>query len=134
MLSFIKNVLLKDVCHVDIFVRLGDVQVGFGILIYCFVQQLSYLLCCTPTSSIFNPLFPFTPPSFKCLDLRSGCFDSLEIPLAHKHASFPITFGGIEFILTTTMVAAIYLRSFVISIIVVRFVVNQHPFLLEVLA
>jgi hypothetical protein len=62
------------------------------------------------------------------------CFDSLEIPLAHKHASFPITLGGIELILTTTIIATIYLGSFVISIIVVGFVVNQHPFLFELLA
>jgi hypothetical protein len=66
----------------------------------------------------------------KCL-LGPRSFDSLEIPLVHKHAFLPITFGGIELISTTTIATTIYLRNFVTSIIVVRFVVNQCPFLLE---
>jgi hypothetical protein len=33
--SFIKKALQKDVRHVDLFPRMGDVQVAFGILTHC---------------------------------------------------------------------------------------------------
>jgi hypothetical protein len=36
--SFMKDVLLKDVQHVDLLPRMGDVHVTFGILIHCFMQ------------------------------------------------------------------------------------------------
>jgi hypothetical protein len=63
-------------------------------------------------------------------------FDSPWGPLVRKQASFPITFGGIGFVSTSTITRTIYLRSwaFVIAIIVDRFMLNQHPFLLEALA
>jgi hypothetical protein len=34
--SFFKDTLDEDVCHVDVFIRLGDVHVAFGILFRCF--------------------------------------------------------------------------------------------------
>ncbi len=40
---FIKNVLLKNDPHIDLFLKMGDVQETFVILIHCFVQQPSYL-------------------------------------------------------------------------------------------
>jgi hypothetical protein len=36
--SFIKDVLLEDVQHVDLISKMGEVQVAFGIFIHCFVQ------------------------------------------------------------------------------------------------
>jgi hypothetical protein len=42
--SFIKNVMLKDVWHVDLLPIMGDVQVAFKIITHCFVQQPSYVL------------------------------------------------------------------------------------------
>jgi hypothetical protein len=47
-----------------------------------------------------------------------------------------MTFGGIEFIPMGTITLTAYLGSwaFVISIIVVRFMVDQCPFLIEALA
>jgi len=35
--SFIKNAMSKDVRHVDLFSRMGDVQVAFGILTHYFM-------------------------------------------------------------------------------------------------
>ncbi len=71
---------------------------------------------------------------FGCL-LGPGSFDSPERPLIRKQTSFLITFGGVRFILTTTIALIAYLRSWtlVILIIIVRFMINQHPFLLETL-
>jgi len=40
---FIKNVLLKDGPHIDLFFRMDNVQETFVILTHCFVQQSSYL-------------------------------------------------------------------------------------------
>jgi hypothetical protein len=37
--SFIKDALLKDVQYVDLILRMGDVQMAFGILTCCFVQH-----------------------------------------------------------------------------------------------
>jgi hypothetical protein len=51
--SFIKDALVEDVQHVGLFLRMGDVQVTFGILIR-FVQHPLYLLQCTPPSSTFT--------------------------------------------------------------------------------
>ncbi len=67
------------------------------------------------------------------LGLRS--FDSPKRSLAHKQAFLPIVFGGIGFIPTTTIALATYLKSWalVASIIVVKFMVDQHPLLLETL-
>jgi hypothetical protein len=67
--SFIKDILLEDVQHVDLFPKMGDVQVSFEILTHYFVQQPSYLLGCTPPSSTFIKSFvSFALLSFKCLD------------------------------------------------------------------
>jgi len=38
-----KEALQKDVQHVDLVLKMGDVQVAFGILIHCFMQHSSYL-------------------------------------------------------------------------------------------
>jgi hypothetical protein len=60
-------------------------------------------------------------------------FDNLEKLLARKQASLPITFDGIGFITTATFAPTTYIWSwaFVASIIIGRFMVNQHPFLFE---
>ncbi len=66
------------------------------------------------------------------LGLRS--FDNLKGPLAHKHASFPIIFGGIEFISTSTIAPNNLFRELgpCNSIITARFMmVNQHPSFLK---
>jgi hypothetical protein len=72
---------------------------------------------------------------FGCL-LGPRSFDNPERPLAHKQAFFPITFDGIGLILMTTIVPTTYLGNwaFITSIIVVRFIVDQCPFLLKALA
>jgi hypothetical protein len=72
---------------------------------------------------------------FGCLlGLRS--FDSPRRPLAPKQVSFSITFGGVEFILTFTITLTPYLGSWalVTLVIAIKFMVDQHPFLLEALA
>jgi hypothetical protein len=63
-------------------------------------------------------------------------FDNPEGPLAYKQVFIPITFSGIEFIPTTTIVPTTYLGSwaFVTSIIAARFMIDQCLFLLEALA
>jgi hypothetical protein len=68
--------------------------------------------------------------------LGLGSFDSPKGPSIHKQASLPIAFGGIGFILITTIALTIYLRSwaFVASIIIVKFMVDQRPFFFETLA
>jgi len=58
--SFIKDVLLKDVRHVDLF------KVTFGIVTHCFVQWPSYFLWCTPFSStVIKSLISFDSSLFK---------------------------------------------------------------------
>jgi hypothetical protein len=42
--SFIKDAFLKDVQHINVFPRMGDVQIAYEILTYGFVQWQSYLL------------------------------------------------------------------------------------------
>jgi hypothetical protein len=42
--SFIKYAMLEDVQHVNFLLRVGDVQVVFGILTHCFMQRHLYLL------------------------------------------------------------------------------------------
>ncbi len=63
-------------------------------------------------------------------------FDSPERPLVHKQVSLPTTFDGIKLILTFTIALTTYLGSWalVALIIIARFMVDQHPFLLEALA
>jgi hypothetical protein len=62
---------------------------------------------------------------FRCL-LGPRSFDNLDGPLTHKQTSFLITFGGVRLILTSTIAPIAYLRSwaFVVSIIIVRFMVD----------
>jgi len=52
------------------------------------------------------------------------------------HTSFPITFGGVKLISTSTITPTTYLKSWalVVSIIIARFMIDQCPFLLEALA
>ncbi len=68
--------------------------------------------------------------------LNPRSFDSPEGFLTYKHFFFPITFGGIKFIPITTITLITYIGSwaFVVSIIVVKFMVDQHPFLFETFA
>ncbi len=90
-----------------------------------------YLLQCTHPFSTFIKSFI----SFDYFLLKVFGRDSLEKPLIPKQASFPITFGGVRFILTSTITHVAHLGNwaFVTSIIVVRFMINQCPFLLEAL-
>jgi hypothetical protein len=62
-------------------------------------------------------------------------FDSPELPLVYKQASLPITFSDVGLISTSTITLTTYLRNWalIVSIVVVRFMVDQHPFLLEAL-
>jgi len=104
--SFTKDVLLKDVQHVNLFPRMGDVQVAFGILIHYFVHCPLYFLWCTPPSSTFTKFFISFDSSLPQVfghHLDLGSLDSLKRPLACKQASLPITFGGIRFISTSNI-------------------------------
>jgi hypothetical protein len=62
---------------------------------------------------------------FGCL-LGPRSLDSLEGLLARQQASFPIIFGGVRLISTSTITLTTYLGSWalVILIIVVRFMVD----------
>ncbi len=51
--SFLQYMLEEDVCHVETFLSLGDVQVAFGIF-QCFVQRLFYLFRCFPPLLVFR--------------------------------------------------------------------------------
>jgi hypothetical protein len=70
-----------------------------------------------------------------------GCFlgpRSFDNPLGfliHKQASLLITFGGVKLILTTTITPVTYLGNWalIVSIIVVKFMIDQHPFLSKAL-
>jgi hypothetical protein len=52
-MSFLQKALDDNVCHVDVLLRLGDVQVTLGILSQCFAQKPSYLLHYFPPVSGF---------------------------------------------------------------------------------
>ncbi len=67
--------------------------------------------------------------------LGSKFFDSPKGLLTYKQASLPITFSGIGLIPTITITPRAYLESwaFIILVIDVRFMVDQHPFLFEAL-
>jgi hypothetical protein len=133
-LSFIKNVMLEDVWHVNLLRIMGDAQVTFRIIIHCFVQQPSYVLRYTPSSSTFIESFVSFDSSFQMLKcfLGQGSFDSLKRLLYHKQTFFLITYNGIRVIRTTTITLITYLRNWAlaISIKVVKFMIDQHPFLL----
>jgi len=131
--------MLKDVRHVDLFLKMGDVHVVFGILILCFVQHPSYILQCTPpfstfTKSLISFDFSFLQMFGCLLDPRS--FDSPKEPLAHKQTSLPITFITIKLILTSNIAPTTYLKNWalVVLVITIRFMVDQRPFFLEALA
>jgi hypothetical protein len=137
--SFVKDAIQEDDWHVDLLPKMGDVHVAFRILICCFMQRPSYLLRCTPPSSTFIKSLIFFYSSFHKMFghlLGLGSFDSLEGPLVHKQVSLPITFGGIKLISTSTITPTTYLKSWalVASVITIRFMVDQCPFLLEALA
>jgi hypothetical protein len=136
--SFIKDALLEDVQPANLLFKMGDVHVAFGIKIHCFMQRPSYILQCTPPSSIFTKSlisFDFSLlQMFGCI-LGPWSFDSLKRPRVCKQTSFLITFSGVEFILTSTIAPTTYLGNwtFVISVIAIRCMLDQHPFLLEAL-
>jgi len=128
--------LLEDLQHVDLFHRMGAVQLAFGIFIHYFMQQPSCLLWCTPPSSTFIKF----PVSFDSSFLQvfghllgSRSFDSPKKLLAHKQVILLIAFGNIGVISITTITPTTYLGSWalVVSIIATRFMVDQPPFLLE---
>jgi hypothetical protein len=62
-------------------------------------------------------------------------FDNPKGLLAHKQAFLLLIFSGIGLILMASIAPTTYLgsRAFVILIIAIRFMVNQHHFLLEAL-
>jgi hypothetical protein len=112
-------------------------------------MALGILTCCMQC-----PLYPlrWTPPSFTFIKslisfdsslhkvfgrfLCPGSFDNLEGLLTYKQTSLPITFGGVGFISTSTITPIACLRNsaLVVSVIIVRFMVDQCIFLLEALA
>jgi hypothetical protein len=103
------------------------------------MQRPLYLLRCRPQFSIFiKSLVSFNSSLLQMFGHLLGprSFNSPKGPLAYKQASLPIVFGDISFILTTIISPTTYLGcwALVVSIIVTRFMVNQHPFLFEALA
>ncbi len=97
-----------------------------------------YLLWCTlPFSTFIKSLISFDFSLFQVFGCLLGprSFDSLEGPLACKKICLPIIFGNIELILTITIALITYLGNWalVALIIVFRFMIDQHPFLLEML-
>jgi hypothetical protein len=72
---------------------------------------------------------------FGCL-LGPRSFDNPKGPSTHKQVSFPIIFGGVRLISTSTIAPTIYLGSWALItlVIAIKFMVDQHPFLLEALA
>jgi hypothetical protein len=67
--------------------------------------------------------------------LGLGSFDNPEGTLACKQTFFLITFNGIGFILMTSIAPTTYLGNLTLLtlILTARFMVDQHPFLLEAL-
>jgi hypothetical protein len=57
--SFLQKVLGKDVQHVDMLPKLGDVKVAFGILFQCFAQRSSFLFHCFPPSTFSKLIYCF---------------------------------------------------------------------------
>jgi hypothetical protein len=103
-----------------------------------FVQRPLYVLWCTSPSFTFIESFIFFDFFFlqvfgHLLGPRSS--NSLIGPLIRKQIYLPIAFNGIGFISTTTIALTTYLMSWalVTLIIVVRFMVDQHPFLFDAL-
>jgi len=134
--SFIKDALQEDAWHVDLLFKMGDVKVAFRILTCCFVQRPSYLLRCTPSSSTFIQSFiSFDFSLFQVFGRLLGprSFDNPKGPLTCKQASLLIIFDGVKLVLTSTITLTTYLGSWalVISVIVVRFMVDQHPSFLK---
>ncbi len=72
---------------------------------------------------------------FGCLS-DQGSFNNFERFLAHKQTFFPITLSNFEFVSTSTTTPTTYLgsRAVVVFIITIKYMVDQHPFLLETLA
>ncbi len=123
----------------DLLFRMGNVQMAFGILICYFVQRPLYFLQCTPPFSTFIKSFiSFDSSLHKVFGTLLGprSFDNLERPLAHKQASLRIIFKGVELISTSIIAPIVYLRNWalVVSVIVVKFMVDQWLFFLEALA
>jgi len=137
--SFIKNALLKDVHHVDLLLKMDDVQVAFGIITHYFMQWPLYILQCTfPFSTLIKSLIYFNSYILQVFRRFLGprSFDSLKGPIINKQVSLPITFDGIGLIPIATIALLAYLWNwaFIASFIATRFMVNQRPFLLETLA
>jgi hypothetical protein len=67
--------------------------------------------------------------------LGARSFDNQKGPLACKQASLPIAFNGIGFIPISTITPTTYLKSWaiIVSIITIRFMVDQCFFPLEAL-
>jgi hypothetical protein len=111
-------------------------QITFGILIHCLIQRPSYVLRCTHPFSTFIKSFSYFDSSF--LQVFGHLFGprSIDNPkghLGHKQTFFLIIFSGIKLISTSSIAPVIYLKSWalVASIIVVRFIVDQHPSFLK---
>ncbi len=103
------------------------------------MQWPLYLLHCTPPSPNFiNSLVSFHSSFLQMFRHLIGArsFDNLEELLARKQASLPVTLGGIGFIPTSTITPTTHLGNwaFVASIIIAKFMVDQHPFFLKILA
>jgi len=136
--SVIKNVIIKYVRHVNLLLKM-NVQVTFGIIIYCFVQHPSYLLWYTlPSSTFIKSLYYYYYYYYYYFLLQVfghllclGSFNNPKGLLAYKQAYLPITFSGVGFIPTIAIGPTAYLRNwaFIALIIHVRFMVDQCPFL-----
>ncbi len=133
---FIKYFLLNDVQHVDILLKLGDVQVAFGfqLIASCNSHRIYTLHTFFHLHKFLYFFYSSLFQIFRHL-LGLGSFDSLKGSLACKHACFPIAFSGIRLIPIATIALATYLKNWahVVSIIIVKFIVNQCPFLLKAL-
>jgi hypothetical protein len=130
-----KDALFEDVWHLDLFLKMDDVQIAFGIPNSLFhVTTIIFFMMHTfhlHLHWVHYYFWLFLPLNVWCfLGLRF--FDSLERLSTHKQDSLPITFGAMELILTITIAPTTYLGSWVIiiSVIDVRFwLINVLSFL-----
>ncbi len=111
---FFHDVVNDDVQHIDALLRLGDVQVAFGIVVRCFMQRPYYLPHSFPPFLDFQRHLASFYSTFIRVYGRLLGPSSLECPKASlvcQQSSFPISRGVIGLASMEVIALVAYLES-----------------------
>jgi hypothetical protein len=108
---FLQEALGEDVWHVDVFLKLKDIHVAFGIFFSMFRPEAFFFVLVFPPFRNQLVIFYSTLMGIFLKLLGLGSLKSPKAPFVHRQMALTIFNGGIRLISSNVIALATYLES-----------------------